>query len=140
MAIVLKKSRALDALNITPVIDVVFILLIFFIVAAKFAREDRELPVQLPSAQSALPLTMVPEVMTVGVSSQGGYFIDGQMLDESTLEQRIRQGMADNPLNFSVVIRGDRQVPLQHVVTVMDACREHRVPSYKLTTAASDER
>ncbi len=140
MPVELNKGRSLDLLNMTPFIDVVFILLIFFLVAAKFANEDRELPVQLPSAQSAIPMTMEPEVLVVGVNQAGGYVIEGRVLDIESLESRIRKGVSDNPVNQTVVIRGDRRVPFQHVVAVMDICRKANVPSYKVTTASPDEK
>ena len=56
MAIKLKQGRALGSLSLTPLIDVVFLLLIFFLVATRFAQEDRELDVELPSASEAKPL------------------------------------------------------------------------------------
>jgi biopolymer transport protein ExbD len=138
MAVVLKKSRALDALNMTPFIDVVFILLIFFLVAARFAQEDHEIPVQLPTAQSALPMTLTPEVLTVGIDEHGNFKAEGQPLAAAELEERIRQRVADNPLNQMVIIRGDRRVPFQFVVAVMDMCRQHKVPTYKVTTAVPE--
>ncbi len=138
MAVQLNKSKALEVMNMTPIIDVVFILLIFFLVAAKFANEDRELPVQLPSAQSAIPMTMEPEVLVVGVNATGGYFVEGETMALERLAARIQKGVADNPINQTVIIRGDRRTPFEHVVAVMDLCRKHNVPSYKVTTAAPD--
>ncbi len=71
MAVELKKGRALESLSMTPFIDIVFILLFFFLVAARFAQEDRELPVQLPTAKSAVPMTMEPQVLVVGIAEKG---------------------------------------------------------------------
>ena len=53
MAVKIKQGRALAALSMTPLIDVVFLLLIFFLVATRFEQEDRELDVVLPSASEA---------------------------------------------------------------------------------------
>ena len=50
MAVKIKKGTALGALSLTPLIDIVFLLLIFFLVATRFAEEDRERDVELPSA------------------------------------------------------------------------------------------
>ncbi len=55
MAVVIKKSSALNKLNLTPMIDVVFQLLIFFLVAAKFEEEERNMPLPLPQASEAMP-------------------------------------------------------------------------------------
>ena len=138
MAVVLKKSRALDSLSMTPLIDVVFILLIFFLVTARFAQEDRELPVQLPSAKSAVPMTMEPEIMVVGIDEQGQFVIDGKTLPLEEVESSIRQAVTNNPINQTVIIRGDRRVPFQHVVSVMDICQRWKVPTYKVTTSADE--
>jgi len=138
MSVVLKKSRVLDSLSMTPLIDVVFILLIFFLVTARFVQEDRELPVQLPSAKSAVPMTMEPQIMVVGIDAKGQFVIDGKTLLIEQVETRIRQEVTNNPLNQTVIIRGDRRVPFQHVVSVMDICQRLKVPTYKVTTSAQE--
>jgi biopolymer transport protein ExbD len=138
MSVQLKRSRSLDALNMTPLIDVVFILLIFFLVAAKFANEDRELPVQLPTAKSAMPMTTEPQVMTVGIASDGTLAVDGTEMTLDGVESAIQQAVINNPNNQTVIIRGDKRVPFQSVVAVMDACNRLKVPSYKVTTAPSE--
>jgi biopolymer transport protein ExbD len=139
MAVVLKKSRVLDALNMTPLIDVVFILLIFFLVSARFAQEDRELPVQLPSARSAVPMTMEPQILVIGIDESGRFVVDGKGLPIDRVETLIRQAVTDNPINQTVIIRGDRRVPFQHVVSVMDICQRLKVPTYKVSTSAQAE-
>ena len=136
MPVTLKKSRALESLSMTPLIDVVFILLIFFLVAARFAQEDRELPVQLPSAKSAVPMTMEPQIMIVGVDDQGQYVLNGRTIPIDEVETNIRQAVTNNPVNQTVIIRGDKRVPFQHVVSLMDICQRLKVPTYKVTTAA----
>ncbi|MEZ6091859.1 MAG: biopolymer transporter ExbD [Pirellulaceae bacterium] len=55
------KSQATSTLSLTPLIDVVFLLLIFFLVASRFAQEDRRMPIELPSATSATPMTEQPK-------------------------------------------------------------------------------
>lgn len=140
MSVVLKKSRVLDSLSMTPLIDVVFILLIFFLVAARFAQEDRELPVQLPSAMSAVPMTMEPQIMIVGIDENGQFVINGKTISIEEVETTIRQAVTDNPVNQTVIIRGDRRVSFQHVVSVMDVCQRWKVPTYKVTTSAEEER
>ena len=58
MPVAIKKGKALDLFNLTPMIDMVFLLLIFFLVSSEFAKDDaKEMPVDLPSASSALPMT-----------------------------------------------------------------------------------
>ncbi len=138
MSVVLKKSRVLDSLSMTPLIDVIFILLFFFLVTAHFAQEDRELPVQLPSSKSAIPMTMEPQILIVGIDESGQFVIDGKTLSIEVVETVIRQAVTDNPISQTVIIRGDRRVPFQHVVSVMDICQRLKVPAYKVTTSAQE--
>ena len=136
MATKIKKSRALDSLNLTPLIDVVFLLLIFFLVATRFAQDDRELPVQLPSAASALPMTVEPTELVVNVDSSGQYMILGERMALEKVESTLQRAVADNPVNQMVIIRGDRKVAFQAIVSVMDLCTKLKVPSYKISTEA----
>ena len=138
MSLQVKKSISAAALSLTPLIDVVFLLLIFFLVATQFAQEDLQLPVKLPSAASALPMTIDPEVMIINVADDGRYFVEGEYLTVEQLQSKITQAVSDNPINQTVVIRGDRQVPYQSIVSVLDVCHAAKVPSYKLTTMEND--
>ena len=134
MAIQFKKGKALDSLNLTPLIDVVFLLLIFFLVATRFAQDDRELPVQLPSAASAMPMTMEPTELVVNIDANGQYMISGERMGLEKVEAILKRAVADNPVNQMVIIRGDRNVAFQAVVSVMDLCTKLKVPSYKIST------
>ena len=136
MATRIKKSRALDSLNLTPLIDVVFLLLIFFLVATRFAQDDRELPVQLPSAANALPMTVEPTELVVNVDSSGQYMILGERMALEKVEAKLQRAVADNPVNQTVIIRGDRNVAFQAIVSVMDLCTKLKIPSYKISTDA----
>ena len=120
MTINIRKSKALESLNLTPLIDIVFLLLIFFLVATRFAQEDRELPVQLPSAANALPMTLEPNELVINVDESGTYIVQGAALDLAGVERVIRQAVADNPIQQVVVIRGDKNVRLQAAVTLME--------------------
>jgi biopolymer transport protein ExbD len=139
MTIKIRKSKALESLNLTPLIDIVFLLLIFFLVATRFAQEDRELPVQLPSAANALPMTLEPNELVINVDESGTYVVQGSPLDLSGVERVIRQAVADNPIQQVVVIRGDKNVRLQAAVTLMDMCAKLKVPSYKISTEPQPE-
>jgi biopolymer transport protein ExbD len=134
MAIKIKRGRALDSLNLTPLIDVVFLLLIFFLVATRFAQDDRELPVQLPSAASAVPMTAEPTELVVNVDAGGQYMIRGERMALNKVESTLRRAVTDNPINQIVIIRGDRNVAFQAVVSVLDLCTKLKVPSYKIST------
>lgn len=106
----------------TPLIDVVFLLLIFFLVASRLSQEDRELDIPLPSAANAMPMTSEPQELVVNIDESGAIFVNSQFLEEEQFETLLRQSVTNNPLGQSVIIRSDRRVPLQVPVSVMDIC------------------
>ena len=61
----------------TPLIDVVFLLLIFFLVASRLSQEDRELDVPLPTAANAMPMTSEAQELVVNIDDQGGIVVNG---------------------------------------------------------------
>ncbi len=120
----------------TPLIDVVFLLLIFFLVATRFAEEEREIDLELPTASEALPLTAEPRELFINIDREGKYFIDGQFRMPEAVEDLLRQAVANNPLTQTVVIRADRRAEWQHVLTAMDLCKKTGIFNY---TAMTDE-
>jgi biopolymer transport protein ExbD len=135
MAVQVKSSQALSALNLTPLIDVVFLLLVFFLVASRLSEEDRKLDVVLPSAGSAQPMTAEPREIIVSVDQAGKFFLDAKMVSEQELKRILERAVADNPAQQSVIIRGDRRAAFQYVVTIMDLCNQAGVTNYSVTTA-----
>ena len=112
MAVRIQKGTALASLSLTPLIDVVFLLLIFFLVATKFAEEERELPVPLPEASEAMPSTSKPHELFINIDAEGSYFVTGKTLNVDELYQVLRVAWVNNPAQVSVVIRaGSRSWP-----------------------------
>ena len=122
MTVKVNRGRVLGALSLTPLIDVVFLLLIFFLVASRLSQEDRELDIPLPSAANAMPMTEEPQELVVNIDELGKIFINGQFVEEDQFEQTLKQAMTNNPLGQAVIIRADRRVPLQSPVNIMDIC------------------
>ncbi|HXG29463.1 MAG TPA: biopolymer transporter ExbD [Nevskiales bacterium] len=107
-------------INLISLVDVVFMLLIFFMVTTTFVRSSH-LKLSLPQAQPA-PVAQASEAIEVAVDADGRYYIDGRPLrDRSalTLERGLRQVGGDAP-ERPLVIRADARASHQAVVTVMD--------------------
>lgn len=122
MAVQLKRGQVLSALSMTPMIDVVFLLLIFFLVASRLSQEDREMDVPLPTAANAMPMTAEPQELVVNIDHRGAIYVNSQAMQAEQLEKLLRRSLANNPIGQSVIIRADRRVPLQTPVDVMDIC------------------
>jgi biopolymer transport protein ExbD len=136
MSVELKKGRALGNLSLTPLIDIVFLLLIFFLVATRFAEEDREMDVRLPAASEAMPLTVKPRELFVNINDKGEFIVSGKkMKDQEELFVVIRRAVDNNPGSQSVVIRGDERSMLRYAVQVMNLCNRAGVKDYTINTA-----
>lgn len=134
MAVRIKTGRALAALNITPLIDVVFLLLIFFLVATKFAEEERFLDLPLPAASQAHALSVPPQQLIINVTKEGRYYVRGTFMDKKGLSLVMMEVSQNNPLTQSVLIRSDRDASIQSVVDAVNVCQEFDIQDYSLVT------
>ncbi|MEX2175891.1 MAG: biopolymer transporter ExbD [Pirellulaceae bacterium] len=137
MAVKINRGSALALLDLTPMIDVVFNLLIFFMVVSQFASEERSLKVELPMGSEAMPLTARPKEIFINIDTQGRYYMGARRLDEPELAQYLRQAAADNPLTQTVVIRADRRVQWDFVATAMRLCNEAGIRDYSASLSAA---
>jgi biopolymer transport protein ExbD len=138
MAVNIKPTKAAGVINFTPLIDCVFLLLIFFLVASKFEQEERELNVVLPQASEARPLTSKPKELFVNVGRDGQFVVQSTECSAGQLEQLLKQASANNPGRQSVIIRADERCEWKHVVLVMDLCNKANIRDYRVTTAPRD--
>lgn len=115
-------------------IDVVFQLMIFFLVATRLDDAQHFLPVVLPQASAAKPLISKPEELVVNVDRQGRYFVAGALLDAAGVERALMQSSANNPGRQEVVIRSDQHTEMRYVVAVMDLCKKLRIHGYSVAT------
>ncbi len=130
------KSRNNDEpdLNLTPLIDVVFLLLIFFMVSTTFDK-DAELSIELPEASGkAIPDKAFR--IEISIDGQGRYFVNGKRIKDNsivTLKKAIQVTLADHK-QASLIISADRKTPHESVIRAMDAARQ--LGLYKLTFSA----
>jgi biopolymer transport protein ExbD len=132
MAVKIEKGSALDSLSLTPLIDIVFLLLIFFLVATHFAEEERSLRVDLPDASEAQPLTAKPQEMIVNIKREGEFFVRGTTVTPVRLRELMRQEATKHP-GSTVTIRTDKNAAAKHFAYVANLCKKFRL-SYKLAT------
>lgn len=137
MAVRINKGRALGALNITPLIDVVFLLLVFFLVATKFAEEERFLDIPLPAASHANTLAVPPQQLIINVTDDGRYYVRGKFMDQKNLALVIQEVSQNNPLTQSVLIRAHQNATIQSVVNAVNLCQQFDIQDYSLVTKDS---
>jgi biopolymer transport protein ExbD len=113
----------LPALNLTPLIDVVFNLIIFFMVTTTFGEWESNMAVKVPQVKQAGSLAPAPEKRVVSVFRDGRIALDRDVVSLQELTQRltvVRQRYS----GISVVVRGDAEGAFQNVASVLSACRE----------------
>jgi biopolymer transport protein ExbD len=132
MAVKINRGMALGSLSLTPLIDVVFLLLIFFLVATRFEQEERELDLSLPQARNARPLVTKTEELFVNVTDEGKFFLGGRLLDRDALQRVLTHAWMQNPGKQRVVIRADRESRTKHVVAVMNMCNRANIRDFSL--------
>ncbi len=120
-----KESQQTLELNLTPLIDVVFLLLIFFMVSTTFDKPTR-LKVQLPEAVSENELDQTVNKIEVVIQQNGDYFINGHPLANQTYKtlKKALKKKANGNQDLPVIIRADKKVPYQFVVKVMDVASQ----------------
>jgi biopolymer transport protein ExbD len=133
MSVKLKQTSALSVINLTPLIDVVFLLLIFFLVSSRFAEEERELDLNLPSVSEALPASYQPDEMVINIDPEGRYFVDGTFRQLEQLEQTLRRAQSDNPLTQKVIIRADRKTTWEPVAIAIGLCKKVGISDFTAT-------
>ena len=109
-------GKAYDDINITPMLDLAYVLLVIFIIMTTASVQG--IKVNLPKA-SAAPSLAKPQTKAITIRDDGQIFLDTYPVTLTELESRLRQLKAVNP-SFPVVIKGDAKVQYEKVVDVLD--------------------
>lgn len=110
-------------LNLTPMIDILFLLIIFFLVGTRFTDMERNIELEVPRISSAAALTAAPERRVINVYRDGRIMLDRDVVSLAELQARLTAARGEYA-DLGVVVRGDGEGPLQNVATVLGACRD----------------
>jgi biopolymer transport protein ExbD len=124
-------------LNLTPMIDVLFLLIMFFMVASSFNDLERNIEVQVPRVADAGDVVAPPQPRVVNVFADGRIDLDGQAVSLAELTSRLATAhtSAGDP---SVVVRGDASCAFQHVASALGACRAAHISDLGITVRTAD--
>jgi biopolymer transport protein ExbD len=123
-----KQDEQAGEIDLTPMLDVVFILLIFFIVTSVFVKEAGY-DVNKPIASMSEPSTIEP--ILVAISPIGDIYIGGDLIPNRNLRLRLEQRIAETP-NAGVIIQADQNAPNAAVLAIMNAAREAEVSEIQI--------
>ena len=117
-----------EPLNMTPMIDVVFNLLIFFMLSASFITEERELELSVPTVKSSAPMASAPRDLVINIERSGDVVVDGQKFDAAGLEAFLEKARSNYP-DQTVSIRGDQDARHQWFAEVLAICKRAKIRS-----------
>lgn len=109
-------------IELAPIIDMVFLLLIFFLVATTFHQTEREMQIALPAAASAAPISVSLREIVINVDAQGGMIVGGNSMEPGDVRAVVGEAIARNP-DQKVTVRGDRSTAWAHIVRALDICK-----------------
>jgi len=115
-----RKDEEDYSLQLTPLIDVVFLLLIFFMVSTAFVDFTRQLNIELPESQSGAPISKT-KVYTIEINREGSVFLDGRPVLVGEIAEKIAQRVDEKR---SVIIRADKKLHYGQAVEIMGICRD----------------
>ena len=110
------------ALNLTPMIDIVFLLIIFFMVGTRFAEAERKITLKVPEVAKSGALSSAPERKIVNIQRDGTISLGRTDVTLDQLIGRLRAARRQYG-DLGVLVRGDARVEHRHVATVLGACR-----------------
>lgn len=124
------SRKAYDDINITPMLDLAYVLLVIFIVMTTASVQG--IKVNLPKASSAKSLAE-PKTKAITINNEGQLFLDAYPVTLPDLENRLRTQKAITP-DFPVVVKGDAVVQYQKVMEVLDLLRRLELSKVGLVT------
>ena len=112
------------ALNLTPMIDVTFLIVIFFLVGTQFRQEERQIDLTLPQvAEAAKPKSAAPERKIINVNRNGTFTYEGREVSLDQLREHLT-GAREEYADLGVVVRGDAHGEFQFVASAVSAAQQ----------------
>ena len=123
------------SIPIMPLVDIVFLLLVFFLVATTFLEEEKDLLVRLPESTEGIGREVHSRPATINIREDGTPSWGGKTVSLAELEGKLKSWAKDHP-NIGVVLRGDRKAHHEAIVKVLGLCRRSGVRRVSIAVAA----
>jgi len=127
------RSKA-PGLALTSMLDVIFLLLCFFVTASVYSQWENEISIKLPSAETSAEPDRLPGEIVVNLTKEGKVIVNGRMLELAELQSRLAKIAKFYP-GQPVIIRADGSLPYERLVKVIDTCRAADVWNFSLATS-----
>ena len=123
--------------QIAPMVDILLVLLVFFIVTWNFALSENELDVKIPNASAAKPTEQYVGQVVVNVKSDGTLVFNRQAITPDELEKKLSDLARLYP-DQAVILRGDEHVDYGHIAKVLDICSSANIWNIAFATARQE--
>lgn len=120
--------------QIAPMVDIVFLLLIFFLVTWNFSRSETELDVKVPKAREGKETRRAVGEVILNVKSNGTVVMNRRTMDSTELQKTLQKIASLYP-DQAVILRGDENTDYRHVVEVLDICRRANIWNVAFATS-----
>lgn len=132
------SQRRGTSANMTPMIDVVFLLIIFFLVSSHLARQENRLPLDLPIAASYGPTDPERAALTISVDADADWRVRGDVVDEAMLKNILRDYRERQGPTASIRVRTDRGVQYRYVEPILRAAARAGVTDATIAVREQD--
>ncbi len=109
-------------IDMAPLIDIMFTLIIFFLATTTFEKEERDIKVSLPDSGKTSTLSSAPKVLVINVREDGSYYFGNQTVALPVLQERLLEAV-ETKSDQKVLIRGDERALHGHVAAAVMACK-----------------
>jgi biopolymer transport protein ExbD len=118
-------------INLTPMVDVVFLLVIFFMVGTQFAETEKYHEINLPSVTDARPITGLPDEIVINVTREGTVLVGREPQTFEQLDVTLQEAH-DRYADQIIVVRGDEETQYRAIMTIINACQRAGLANIKL--------
>ena len=127
-------QQNVQGFQIAPMVDIVFLLLIFFLVTWNFSRNEMELDVKVPKAREGKETRRAVGEVILNVKADGTVVMNRRAMDSNALKEALAKIASLYP-DQAVILRGDENTDYRHVVEVLDICRRANIWNVAFATS-----
>ena len=124
--------------QIAPMVDILLVLLVFFIVTWNFAITENEMDVKVPTAAAAKEQQPMANQTVLNVRKNGTVVMNRKELNLEDLRKKLSQ-LSELYPDYAIILRGDKQLPFEDLMAVMDVCRQANIWNVAFATAVPQQ-
>jgi len=131
-----RAQPVLLGFQIAPMVDILLVLLVFFIVTWNFALTENELDVKIPTASSAKEQQPMPQQTVLNIRKDGSVIMNRKPLTLDDLRKKLT-ALSELYPDYAIILRGDKELSYESLMAVMDICRQANIWNVAFATATT---